>query len=174
MWKPPNITKHQSLQSYLWYWRRTKLCSVIKAIVFLRSTTPDYKTLTVLPLTLWNRFRSSTMLSPTMFCPATEALSRHQQTKIPMHSERRVDFDTTSLFRQIIAVDLNSFPTIEWSEAPDPEPLRKVKRSKKKKKKKKKKISKKAKSRSKHCLVRSKSQYEGLACLGGACSIHYF
>lgn len=110
------------------------------------------------------------MMSPTMLRPATEALDRCTQAKLPMRSDGKLDFDTNSLFRQIMAVDapLLAFPVIEWSDTTDTEAPRKMKPLKKK-------VSKKSKLPSKHCMLRSKSLHQGLCSLfHEECPVHYF
>ena len=117
---------------------------------------------------------TQTILHPvaeTMLCPATEAVDRSKKTKLPMRSDIKIDFDTRSLFRQILAVEapfLASFPVIEWSESLDSEPPSMIKLTKRK-------VSKKSKHRrSKHCMMRSKSLHQGLSCLADAPPIHTF
>lgn len=104
-----------------------------------------------------------------MLQPATDALeSCTTQTKLPMRSDGKLDFDTNSLFCQILDVDAPflAFPAIEWSDTLDMEPPRKTKPLKKK-------VSKKSKLRSKHCMLRSKSLHQGLSCLAHTGPVHY-
>ena len=105
---------------------------------------------------------SAMMIPSSVLFPATEALERYQRSHGDSRAKRsvQINFDSTSLYLELMAVEVpggDNFPCISWSDSSDNESETSHALPKK--------ISlKKLKRRSKHRMVRSKSQYK-LSCL---------